>query len=332
MKHSMTDSILVTLIMKRQAAWMNLIILFGCAFFAQRASAADFSGLIKNLSNPGTTEYALTVETFLKDKGSGQAVEAIHLGMRSVDSRILKATISLSRRLRLKNNLIFGELARISTDNPDESLRREAFSAAVEYDTSDDAGGLVSRMLKDKSTTMRRLALSAALEHRGRAAIPALKEALKDPDGNVRMKAAQNLAKLGDKSGRFLALDELDHGDWKTQAVAIETLGLLGDPGDIEKIRHIAADPNANSAVINSANYAIKHSSIVGKPFDEQIRIIISNMTDLTADDGVWAEKEAIVMLEIHRKEFIRAVKSLSKEEGAVGRNAALFLHDQDLD
>ena len=92
--------------------------------------------------------------------------------------------------------------------------------------------------LKNESDDLTREASAIALGHlKDHDAIPKLKEALNDRSGNVRMRAALGLAKMGDDIGKRQALEALNGKDVTAQLLAIDALEEYNDKSILPQLR-----------------------------------------------------------------------------------------------
>jgi HEAT repeat protein len=85
----------------------------------------------------------------------------------------------------------------------------------------------LTKALKDRNRFVREASCLALSYLKRKEAIPYLKEALKDRSGNVRMRAALALARLGDTSGKELAIKTIAEDDVTAQLLATEVLEEL---------------------------------------------------------------------------------------------------------
>jgi HEAT repeat protein len=99
--------------------------------------------------------------------------------------------------------------------------------------------------LKNDDDNLTREASAIALGHlKDHDAIPKLKEALNDRSGNVRMRAALGLAKMGDDTGKRQALDALKGRDVTAQLLAIDALEEYNDKAVIPQLRQNLTSDN----------------------------------------------------------------------------------------
>jgi bilin biosynthesis protein len=78
-----------------------------------------------------------------------------------------------------------------------------------------------------------------------RDSIPALREALKDQNKDVRCAAAKALAKLGEPAIPALREALKDKEDWRVRRAAAEALGNLGDRESIPALREALKDKDS---------------------------------------------------------------------------------------
>lgn len=107
-------------------------------------------------------------------------------------------------------------------------------------------------------------------EARDRQAVPALLEALDDPEESVRVEAARALGAIGDRSATgplgALAADPLD----TVRIAAAQALGMLEDPSAVPALERLLADPDegVRKAAVRAAG------SIPGP---EAVRLLVSS-------------------------------------------------------
>lgn len=295
------------------------------------AVAADYEKAVKDLAKKDTPEYSKALGDLLTANGSPDSLKALQHGLESTDDNVLLTVIRLANRLHLRDPITFQALAHICRRQPKKDIRVPACSLAAHFDQSDSAEGLVGEMLKDNDPDVRQEAQWAVVFHRGRAAIPALPQALKDPDAAVRIRAAWHLSELGDDSGRQLALSALEGTKWDIQYQAIEALGILGRSEDLDHIEHLTNIDRENSAIVMALYLAHNHGKLRGKMVSEKAAVIFENMTDLNSDAGVWAQKESMILMTTDRAAFILEAKRIAKKIDAAGLSARQFIHDEDL-
>jgi len=148
-------------------------------------------------------------------------------------------------------------------------------------------------------------------------AIPKLKQALKDESGNVRMRAVWALAKMGDKSGKQLALDTIQkEKDATHKLLAAEALGEIGDKDIIPEL-----EENFKSSDIRTRWYskvAIKKIGMAN--MDEQSRIKYLEKILNSDEMNNWS---AVELVKIGTAEAINALKETAKNAKNPGSGSA---------
>ncbi len=92
--------------------------------------------------------------------------------------------------------------------------------------------------LKNDNDDLTREASAIALGHlKDQESIPKLKDALNDRSGNVRMRAALGLAKLGDKYGKTPALQAITQKNVTAQLLAIDVLEEYNDKSVLSQLK-----------------------------------------------------------------------------------------------
>lgn len=151
-------------------------------------------------------------------------------------------------------------------------------------------GGLEDILANDKDKYSREAA-AIALGHLGnKQATPALQKALNDASGNVRMRAAWALAKMGDHGGKGLALKTLKGNDVSAQLLAVDALEAMGDKSILPELEKNAKNNNTWTRV--HSKLAIKRISIQGLGDKQRIAYLSDTLNDKQYEVNNWAAIE----------------------------------------
>lgn len=150
-------------------------------------------------------------------------------------------------------------------------------------------------------------------------AITALKEGMRDKSVNVRMRSVRALAKLGDLSGRDLALKTLTkESDVTGKLLASDALQEIGDKSVIPELESHLNDSNIWTKIY--AKLAIKKIGMAGLAEDAQIAYLKESLKDTQSEVDQWA---AITLAKIGKSKAIGVLVESSKDKNLPGNYAA---------
>jgi HEAT repeat protein len=157
----------------------------------------------------------------------------------------------------------------------------------------------ITEATKSKSYAIRYAAIHLLTERVGKAAIPVLKEALRDPENvSVRRRAAQLLGTLGDKSG--VEQMKKDFAELRAKAA----LSVPNDPNTSD---------DARKRIQDEKNAALYDALGVAKVLAELGDLQGYELAATTVFEGTW---------ELHRAEAIRVLAEIAgKDKGVLGRH-----------
>jgi HEAT repeat protein len=153
--------------------------------------------------------------------------------------------------------------------------------------------------LENEDDDLTREASAIALGHlKDHDAIPKLKDALNDRSGNVRMRAALGLAKMGVDTGKRQALDALKGKDVTAQLLAIDALEEYNDKSVIPELRQ-----NLNSDKVWTKIHsmlAIKRIEVKNLQSQERLSYLQETLKDNQFEVNNWAAES--LMKEVANK------------------------------
>lgn len=121
-------------------------------------------------------------------------------------------------------------------------------------------------------------------------AILKLKQALNDESGNVRMRAAWALAKMGDNSGYELALETIKGKDITAQLLAIDALEAIGNKDAIPILKQNLDSENVWTRI--HSKLAIKRLEMLGLSETEKLNFLKETLKDEQFEVNNWAAVE----------------------------------------
>jgi len=119
---------------------------------------------------------------------------------------------------------------------------------------------------------------------------PKLKQALSDKSGNVRMRAAWALAKIGDGSGYELALETIKGKDVTAQLLAIDALEAIGNKEAIPILKQNLESENVWTRI--HSKLAIKRLEMLGLSEIERLNFLKETLKDEQFEVNNWAAIE----------------------------------------
>ncbi|MDD5354038.1 MAG: HEAT repeat domain-containing protein [bacterium] len=175
--------------------------------------------------------------------------------------------------------------------------------------------------LKNDDDNLTREASAIALGHlKEHDAIPKLKEALNDRRGNVRMRAALGLAKMGDDTGKGQALEALKGKDVTAQLLAIDALEEYNDKSVISQLKNNLKSDNVWTRI--HSLLAIKR--IESKDLQGQVKLSYMQETlkDKQFEVNNWAAES--LMKEVannteNRPQALHILINTAKDNSIVG-------------
>ncbi|MBN1384574.1 MAG: HEAT repeat domain-containing protein [Elusimicrobia bacterium] len=184
---------------------------------------------------------------------------------------------------------------------------------------AEEAGTDLEEVLeKDDNKFCREASAIALGKIKNKKAIPKLKKALKDESGNVRMRAVWALAKMGDKSGKKLALDIIKSKDVTAQLLAVEALEAIGDKDVIPELEN---NLNSNSVWTRiHSKLAIKRLKIQGLSEQEKLNFLKETLKDEQFEVNQWSAQE---LTKVGTPEAIGILKETAKDETISGSYSA---------
>jgi len=121
-------------------------------------------------------------------------------------------------------------------------------------------------------------------------AVPKLKQSLNDESGNVRMRAAWALAKMGDDSGYGLALETIKGKDVTAQLLAIDALEAIGNKEAIPILKQNLDSENVWTRI--HSKLAIKRLEMLGLSEIERLNFLKETLKDEQFEVNNWAAIE----------------------------------------
>ena len=149
-------------------------------------------------------------------------------------------------------------------------------------------------------------------------AIPKLKQSLKDDFGNVKMRAVWALAKMGDKSGKELALETIKGEDVTAQLLAVEAIEAIGDKDMIDELKKNLDSKNVWTKI--HSKLAIKRLEIQGLSEAEKLNFLEKTLKDNQLEVNRWA---AIELGKRGTTEAINILKQATKDRENPGNYSA---------
>ena len=212
------------------------------------------------------------------------------------------------------------QLRQLAKDKKKDQNSRISAIVLLGRMNAEESGADLEKILEKDEDKLCREASAISLGNLGnKKAIPKLKQALKDESGNVRMRAVQSLAKLGDKSGKQLALDTLTkENDVTGKILAGDALEAIGDKNLIPILRQYDNDNNVWTRVYT--NLAIKKLEMVGLSGSEQMQYLKKALNDSQNVVNQWS---VLKLAEIGTNEAINILKEAAKNKEIKGSRIA---------
>ena len=205
----------------------------------------------------------------------------------------------------------------------DKTRDREARASAIVFlgrlkatEARKDLEDILDQDDEDSSREASALALGQLGD---KASIPKLKKAMNDKYVNVRMRAVESLAKMGDMSGRDSAFKTLtEDADVTGKLLASEALAATGDKTLIPQLQQYTESSDAWTKIY--AKLAIKKIEIFDLSGTQRIGYLKSSLADSQFEVTRWAAGE---LAEIGSPEAIGILKQAAKDRGLNGHYAA---------
>ncbi len=175
--------------------------------------------------------------------------------------------------------------------------------------------------LKNDDDNLTREASAIALGHlKDKDAIPKLKEALNEHSGNVRMRAALGLAKMGDDTGKIQALEALKGKDVTAQLLAIDALEEYNDKSVIPELRQNLNSDNVWTRI--HSMLAIKRIEVKDLQGQARLNYLQEILKDKQFEVNNWAAeslmKEVAANTE-NRSQSLTILKDTAKDKEIAG-------------
>ncbi|OGS19183.1 MAG: hypothetical protein A3J83_07320 [Elusimicrobia bacterium RIFOXYA2_FULL_40_6] len=174
--------------------------------------------------------------------------------------------------------------------------------------------------LKNEENDSCREASAIALGHLDKKeSIPKLKQALNDQSVNVRMRSVWALAKLGDKTGKELAIKTLlEDKNVTGKVLASEALEAIGDKDTISQLQQYVNDGNVWTRIY--AKLTIKKLGMVGLSESQRLGFLKDSLKDSQFEVNQWA---SIELAKIGTPEAINILKEVAKDPSTKGNRSA---------
>lgn len=210
------------------------------------------------------------------------------------------------------------QLRELAKDKKKDSDARVSAIILLGRIKASEASPDLEAILEEDNDKFCREASAISLGNLGdRKAIPKLKQAMKDKSGNVRMRAVWAMAKLGDKSGKQLALETIKEGkDATHKLLASEALGEIGDKDAIPELKENLKSPDVRTRWFSKV--AIKKIEMARMTVAEKIKELEKT---LNGDDmNNWA---AIELAKIGTSEATETLKKTYRDKESPGSASA---------
>lgn len=152
-----------------------------------------------------------------------------------------------------------------------------------------EAAAALEEAIKNDASGMNRVAAIRLLSHQLRGkSVSKLKPSLSDSDVIVKLAAARELGRYGDKSGLTVTEANLDHADARTRAMAYDALGMVGDNKHLPKLSKAAKDDSEQQVRIKADQSAlsIEARSLKGK---QRVDFVKNALADTSWAKRTWA-------------------------------------------
>jgi HEAT repeat protein len=242
------------------------------------------------------------------------------LNIRSSDPEIRKKAKEEFRRsvAARKYSQLAGDLESIlflrdvAENEKDEDVRNMAI-VALSSNRDEATKTLVEKLVKQApSKNSRRIAMEIVREIEGQNAVGVLKSVLKDDHAmSMRLKAAEELGKLGDESGYELGMQKLKDTDMFIRAWAANTLGSIGRPEAIPELEKLQTASGIDSGAAFKAiqNIRLKQQSSA----EAKLRFLKNALYSKTPSCG-WAAGK---LSEMRTKESIQVLIDVARTSTA---------------
>lgn len=175
--------------------------------------------------------------------------------------------------------------------------------------------------LKNDNDDLTREASAIGLGHlKDHDAIPKLKESLSDHSGNVRMRAALGLAKMGDNTGKRQALETLKGKDVTAQLLAIDALEEYNDKSVIPELRQNLNSDNIWTKI--HSMLAIKRIEVKDLQGQARLNYLQETLKDKQFEVNNWSAEslaDEVVNNTENRTQALKILKDTAKNKEIAG-------------
>jgi HEAT repeat protein len=229
-----------------------------------------------------------------------------------------------ARQIEKEGKAAGRHLRRFAKDRKNDRNSRVAAIALIGRIKDDEATEDLEGLLENDGDQLCREASAMALGNLGnRKTIRTLKNALKDESPNVRMRSVWALAKLGDTSGKELAMQAIREEENATEKMlAAEALGAVGDKSCISELQQNPS--NSNLAVRWYSKVAIKQIEMSSMSESEIIQYLAGILNGPNMNN--WT---SVQLAMIGTPEAVKALKDIAADPHSNGQPAAQKVLDK---
>ena len=196
-----------------------------------------FDRRVKLLRSLRSRRAAYSAE-MLGNIGDSRAVRGLSRLLESSNYRVADAALYALGKIGTQESL--SEITKI-LDHPTR-WTQDRIAAAVEA-VGRPAMSLLIRNLEEGTPQTRTLSAEILAKVGGEEALPALRDALRDPHTDVRARAAAALGRLRDRNSLEQLLGALEDTRWEVRSQAAKALGEVEDPIALPHLAQALRDP-----------------------------------------------------------------------------------------
>ncbi|OGS21551.1 MAG: hypothetical protein A2252_07340 [Elusimicrobia bacterium RIFOXYA2_FULL_39_19] len=215
---------------------------------------------------------------------------------------------------------ISGELRKLAKDKNSQQAHRTVSIVLLgqikDYDSEKD----IVEILNTEDNYIMKNACLISLGHMGKKdLIPLIKSHLNDEPKTVSLRSAWALAKLGDFSGKGIAINTLLQDTIVThKAIASEVIEQIGDKSIIDELKTFKNNSNDWTQIY--INLTIAKLQISGLSKEEQINILKNTISDNQFEIRKWAADK---LDEIGTPEAMKTLEDIAKDRDNKGSYVA---------
>jgi HEAT repeat protein len=200
----------------------------------------------------------------------------------------------------LDGSVVLETSTQVNLDDPDPNVRLQIISSIANSQDMLKFPALRERLKVETHDYVKAAVVTALYRLGGRAAIPILKECIKEPEDRVRANAVECLSKVGDEANSPLFIQMLKDKDGRTRANAIVALKKCTYIDPVRYIEEMVQ--SGDDRLVRSAMYAIVE---IGS--DKAVALL----ADLAQSDNESLREKAMENLEILKDRNNAAAKKL---------------------